>query len=95
MSHEELLIEIKSKTELLVSQKRNLTKSNTALKNEIARLKSITETNKAEIEEVKGKLKIVKMAKTLNSVNEKSTDSKYKINQLVKEIDKCISMLNS
>jgi len=61
----------------------------------IARLESSSERSRNEIEEMKGRLKIVKMAKTLESVEEKGTDSKYRINQLVKEIDKCIAMLNS
>jgi len=95
MSTEELLENVRKKTEVLANMKKDLVQRNASLKNEIERLKRVSQQDKEQIEEMKGRLKIVKMAKTLESVDEKSTDSKYRINQLVKEIDKCIAMLNS
>ncbi len=74
--------DIRKKTEVLANMKRDLVQRNITLENEIARLKQVSEQDKVHIEEMKGRLKIVKMAKTLESVDEKSTDSKYKINQL-------------
>jgi len=95
MSTEELLDDVRKKAQALAKIKNDLLESNMQLREKIARLESSSERSRNEIEEMKGRLKIVKMAKTLESVEEKGTDSKYRINQLVKEIDKCIAMLNS
>ena len=95
MSTQELLEDIRNKAHELAKIKNDLVQTNLRLKERISELERNSERHHAEIEEMKGRLKIVKMAKTLESVEEKGTDSKYRINQLVKEIDKCIAMLNS
>ncbi|MFT4662917.1 MAG: hypothetical protein ACI8XB_003210 [Patiriisocius sp.] len=95
MSTEELLEDIRKKTEVLANMKKDLITRNQVLESEIVKLKADASKGAAEIEEMKGRLKIVKMAKTLEAVEEKGTDSKYRINQMVKEIDKCIAMLSS
>ena len=48
-----------------------------------------------EINELKEKYKILKMSKKLDGQEtENSTELKLKINEMVKEIDKCIALLN-
>ena len=39
--------------------------------------------------------KLLKIAKTIEGSNENTRETKLKINTLVREIDKCISLLNS
>jgi len=95
MTTKELLDDVRKKVELLANNKKDLVKRNLELQEKVVRLEQKSARANAEIEEMKGRLKIVKMAKTLESVEEKGTDSKYRINQLVKEIDRCIAMLNS
>ena len=46
------------------------------------------------INKLEEKNKILKLAKSLSVVNESSLDTKLKINELVREIDKCIALLN-
>ena len=48
-----------------------------------------------EINELKDKYKILKMSKKLDGdQTENSKEFKLKINEMVKEIDKCIALLN-
>jgi len=54
-----------------------------------------------KVKEQKGKLlameeqaKVLRLAKTLSTEGEKSSDLKLKINEVVREIDKCIALLN-
>ena len=50
--------------------------------------------NNNQIENFNEKFKMLKMAKSLGGDSEKNTEMKLKINELVREIDKCISLLN-
>jgi hypothetical protein len=45
-------------------------------------------------QELNKKIEGLKFAKTLAGTNEDSHEAKIKINRLVREIDKCISLLN-
>ncbi|MFT7614557.1 MAG: archaellum component FlaC [Parvicellaceae bacterium] len=47
-----------------------------------------------QIKELHGHMEMLKMAKSLAVADGKTTDAKLKINELVREIDKCISLLN-
>ena len=66
-------------------------------------VKLITEKNilleniqqlKTTINNLEEKNKIVKLAKSLSETNENSLNTKLKINELVRDIDKCIALLN-
>ena len=49
----------------------------------------------AKIAELQERIKVLKLAKTLTSGNDNgTTDIKYRINELVREIDKSIALLN-
>ena len=45
--------------------------------------------------ELSEKNKVLKLAKSLSGKQGKSTDIKLKINELIREIDKCIAQVNS
>jgi len=47
-----------------------------------------------QIKELHGQIEMLKMAKSLAVADGETTDAKLKINELVREIDKCISLLN-
>ena len=76
-----------SKHDDLVSKNKGLTDSVEALKQEL-------DSKNKEIEELNKNLKLVKMAKSLEGSGSENKDMKLKINELVKEIDKCIALLN-
>jgi cell division septum initiation protein DivIVA len=51
-------------------------------------------TKQSEIGELNEKYKVLKMAKSLEGVSTENKDVKLKINEMVREIDKCIALLN-
>lgn len=68
-------------------------KENKKLKEEITSAKRIIEDQQNNIKKLEEKINVQKIAQTLES--EKDTQqTKQKINELVREIDKCIDILN-
>jgi predicted RNase H-like nuclease (RuvC/YqgF family) len=62
--------------------------------NEILELKQVITDQKNTIKQLEEKIKLLKIAKTLET-KEGSVEAKLKINELVREIDKCIGLLNT
>jgi len=62
--------------------------------NEISELKQENNDQKRKIKQLEENVKILKLAKTLEN-KEGNVEAKLKINELVREIDKCIGLLNS
>ncbi|MEI7724984.1 MAG: hypothetical protein WCK09_07750, partial [Bacteroidota bacterium] len=62
--------------------------------NEIEELKQVVNEQKLTIKKLEDKIKILKIAKTIES-KEGNVEAKLKINELVREIDKCIGLLNT
>jgi peptidoglycan hydrolase CwlO-like protein len=85
---------IRNKAELLGTQKIELTYKLKKLEEENADLQSKLDDRQKQFEELKDKNNVLKMAKSLGESGEKSTEAKKRINELVKEIDKCIALLN-
>jgi predicted RNase H-like nuclease (RuvC/YqgF family) len=95
MSEVESIIQtIKHKTELLGIQKIELTSKLNKLEVENTGLKSKLADQQQQFEQLKEKNNVLKVAKSLSDSGEKSTEAKRRINELVKEIDKCIALLN-
>ena len=89
-----VLNSIKEKVYLLMSNNSSLKEQNMQLETKVSELKNTLEQRNAEIENFNEKVKMLKMAKSLSGDSEKNTEMKLKINELVREIDKCISLLN-
>lgn len=71
---------LKEQNELLLSENEQFRKSATELK--------------TQLNELDEKHRMLKLAKTVASSDEKTLDIKAKINDFVREIDKCIAILN-
>ena len=89
-----VLNSIREKVHLLMSNNSSLKEQNIQLETKVSELKNTLEEQNAEIENFNEKIKMLKMAKSLGGDSEKNTEMKLKINELVREIDKCISLLN-
>jgi len=61
---------------------------------EIQELKQEINEQKSMIMQLENKIKILKIAKTLET-KEGTVEAKLKINEIVREIDKCIGLLNT
>ena len=56
-------------------------------------IKSLAEKQET-INSLEEKIKLIKMSKVVSSSNEDNKKTKQKINEYVREIDKCIALLN-
>jgi uncharacterized protein YjgD (DUF1641 family) len=61
---------------------------------ELEALKHVISEQKQTIKHLEEKIKTLKIAKTLE-IKEGNVEAKLKINELVREIDKCIGLLNT
>ncbi len=59
----------------------------------INELENIIQKQKQEIEHISQKIKLIKLSKSIENKRD-LTETKLKINELVREIDNCINLLN-
>tara|TARA_B100001113_G_C20535514_1_gene373624 strand:+ start:121 stop:414 length:294 start_codon:yes stop_codon:yes gene_type:complete len=87
--------EIKSFVENLQKKKESVDLKNTQLEKELAQIKDDKKNLLNEIESLNEKIKMLKLAKKIEgSGDEKNKDLKLMINEMVREIDKCIALIN-
>jgi len=89
--------EIKKKVVHLVDQNHKLLVKNEELERNVAALKLSLESETGKSVELLNKIKIIKLAQNIGSSNSESADIvelKRKINEYIKEVDQCITMLN-
>ena len=87
--------DIKKKFQQLAEINKKLSSKADELELKVSRLEENISNSTTEINEIKEKYKVLKMTKKLEgSETENSKELKLKINEMVKEIDKCIALLN-
>lgn len=79
----------------LVKNHADLKRKNGKLVSDLSDATKVVETQKETIKSLEEKNKIIKLAKSLSDSNPNTVEMKYKINELVREIDKCIAQMNS
>jgi len=89
----EQLVKVVEKTERLIALCTALQEENELLKLENESLNVSLDASKDRNKELEEKLRVLKLAKTFSETNEKTLDIKQKINDFVREIDKCIVLL--
>jgi len=88
-----LLLGVEYKLKKLLEQYQRSEKINHRLQSENEEFKKIILDKNQTIDKLKDELQKVKLAKSIES-DDGSSDAKLKINELVREIDKCIGLLN-
>jgi regulator of replication initiation timing len=81
------------KTERLIELCNALQEENDLLKLENQSLNTALEVSKGKTTDLEEKIGVLKMAKSVADTDEKSLDIKQKINEFVREIDRCIVLL--
>ena len=89
----EQLNKVVDKTTRLIDLCAALQEENDLLKLENQSIKVAFDASKSKIQELEEKLRVVKLARSLEDTNEKNLDIKQKISEFVREIDKCIVLL--
>ena len=90
----ELISGIEYKVRKLVNLQKENKSENELLLNQNTELKKNIEEQKKIINQLKEEFNRIKLAKSLESMKG-SNDAKLKINELVREIDKCIELLSN
>ncbi len=88
-----LLDGIYTKAEKMINRQNSLIEQNTQLKKKQEELNNTIENHNKLIEQLKDKNRNLKFANSIKQ-SEGNIDVKNKIDELVREIDKCIGLLN-
>lgn len=88
------LANLKLKAEELAGKHHEIIEERNALKLEINELKSVVDLQKNTIKDLEEQNKITKIANSISDDDINSKELKLKINEYIREIDKCIAMLN-
>ena len=89
----EQLNSVLHKTARLIELCNALQEENDLLKQENQSVKAALTNSKNKNTELEEKLRVLKLAKSIEGTSEKSLDIKQKINDFVREIDKCVVLL--
>jgi predicted nucleic acid-binding Zn-ribbon protein len=89
----EQLDSVLHKTARLIELCNALQEENDLLKQENESVKAALTNSRNKNTELEEKLRVLKLAKSLEGTSEKSLDIKQKINEFVREIDKCVVLL--
>lgn len=81
------------RTQDLIKLAKALQEHNDLLSLENQSLKVALTTSEDKRKELEETVRVLKLAKSLEGTNEKTLDIKQKINEFVREIDKCIVLL--
>lgn len=81
------------KTARLIELCNALQEENELLKLENQTIKTTLEASKNRSTDLEEKLRVLKLAKSIEGTSEKTLDIKQKINDFVREIDKCVVLL--
>ncbi len=90
----DVLLKIKNKINKLLSDYAALKEENLLLISEKNKLISEIENCKEKISIMEDKIKIMSITKSVDKDDEQIKSTRLKINEYVREIDKCISLLN-
>jgi predicted RNase H-like nuclease (RuvC/YqgF family) len=80
--------------EEVVGENVSLKRENSLLKEELEGLKKTIALQKNALAELKEENKLIKLAKEMSMSGSDVHDLKIKINELVRDIDRCIDLLN-
>ncbi len=90
---EDIVQEIRIHVDRLLEERSTLKAALVSKDEELQRLREQVSSNEQQIASLEEANKTLKIAKSLTGAGE-NTDAKLKINELVREIDKCIALLN-
>lgn len=94
--YKEKLDNIERKAQQLAAAHVQLKDKYSNLKTENEELLKLLKEQGAQLEEMEDKLKVIKVAKQLGaSPDDDKNELKKKINEYIKEIDKCVALLNN
>jgi predicted nucleic acid-binding Zn-ribbon protein len=89
-----LLVDLKNNLSLLISKQEQLVGDRTKLEEHIEKLQEQLSASNERIRSLEEQNRQLRLAKAVSGGDENSGEAKDKINELVREIDKCLALLN-
>jgi len=89
-----LLVDLKNNLSLLISKQDQLVGDRTKLEEHIEKLQEQLSASNEKIISLEEQNRQLRLAKAVSGGNENPGEAKDKINELVREIDKCLALLN-
>ena len=89
-----IIAQISTKVDALAGKLQEVRDEKKAIEKELGNLSNKLTGQQNEIADLKEQNKLLKMAGSINGTSENNAEMKWKINELVKEIDKCMALLN-
>ena len=93
-NQDQLIIRLKEKIETIVSLLEKSEEERERFQKEKLQLSEQLKLKTTAFEELERRYENLKMAKAILGSGENSHDAKIKVNRIVREIDKCIALLN-
>ena len=90
---EAIIATVEAKVHQLGEQKLKAEQELSSAREKLQRMEEKMAELKSQIADLEEKNRVIQVAQSLNS-GEGSTDARKRINELVREIDKCIALLN-
>lgn len=94
MQTEELIQNLTRKVHALIAMNEKYKQEHGQLVAENKNLNDLIKTKQKEIAKFEEKMNSLRLAKVILSSNEDKHEAKLKVNRIVREIDKCIALLN-
>lgn len=99
MSQQARIEQITEKVKLLLKKQEQLQQDCANAKQENAQLQALLKERNAKVQELEEHMKVLKLAKSVSTNGESNEEErlelKRKINEFIKEIDKCVALLNN
>ena len=90
-----IISSLEIKINKLLSSFNNLKLVNDRLKNENSNLSLDLKNKSNEINSLNDKIKIISISKSVDVSNDDVKETRLKINEYIREVDKCIALLNN
>ena len=86
---------LSARVEKLVSAQSNLKNENAELRSRNSELEQVVSDQKNVLSKLEEENKVVKIAKAVTDDDEDRKEQRKRLNELVREVDKCIALLNN
>ncbi len=93
-NHDHIVVELRNNLKQIINLYQRKKEENKQLKTENDNLIKTIHTLKNETDNYSVKYDTLQLAKTFTEASGSSHDAKIKVNRIVREIDKCIALLN-
>ena len=92
--HEKTITELREKIQIIISLYERQKKEKESLQQEKDNLTADLEKKCNEYDSLKEQFSVLKTAKSIAGLGINSREAKQKVNKIVREIDKCIALMN-